>query len=273
MDNVDQLWSTLYDSSATDFLGLRTTRKILDLGCGSGMWTWTLGRLTRGRGLMVGIDVDVELLRHAIKRLDGKAEFIAADAASLPFRPDCFDLTTCRRLLINLQGRNRRQVVKEMIRVTRMGGKVASVEPSLHTNKANQFCTICGSQRFSRQLEKANPGTDFSFGPKAAALFHGCGLENVGVWSYVSIDSTLPPYGRCGKTTRFVNPVVHDGTFSHALTTVSHPFTGRVKESLSRQASKLDSDMRRQVEKGRFVSVSAVPFFLTRGTRAPGRQH
>ena len=272
MDSADQLWSTLYDSFAMNFLDLKTTRKILDLGCGSGMWTWTLGRLTRRRGLMVGVDVDAELLRHAIKRLDGKADFVAADAANLPFRPDCFDLTTCRRLLINLQGRKRRQVLLEMIRVTRRRGKIASVEPSLHTNMANQFCTIRGSYRFSRQLERANSGTDFSLGPRTAELFLKCGLENVGVWSYVYANSTLPPYGKRGDTKPFVNPVVHDGTFSEALTRVTNPFTGRLKESLSRDARRMDSVMKRQVEKGQFVSVSAVPFFVTRGTKALGHR-
>ena len=272
MDKADLLWSTLYDSFAKDFLNLGEARKILDLGCGSGMWTWTLGRLTRRQELIVGIDVDMELLRSAIKRLNRKADFVAADAANLPFRPNYFDLTTCRRLLINLQSRKRRKVISEMVRVTRMDGMASSVEPSLHTNKANQFCSIRGSYRFSRQLERANPGTDFSFGPKAAALFLKCGLKDVGVWSYVSVSSTLP-HGKSRDERPFVNPVVHDGTFSQALTTVSTPFRGRIKESLSQAARRMDSEMKRQVKKGEFVSVSAVPFFLTKGTKASGRQH
>jgi ubiquinone/menaquinone biosynthesis C-methylase UbiE len=235
------------------------------------MWTSTLRRLTASDAIIVGMDRDAEALSKALKSLGGKVELILAEASFLPFKKGCFDLATCRRLLINLRARIRRKVLYEMIRVARAGGKVAAVETSSQANSANQFSTVSGSLGFSKRVQKAMSGTDFSLGPKVAGLFLGCGLEDVEVWAYPVLYTVLPPrYGRIDLHT-----LVHSGGFLDAIRTVYarsprgeiSPLRGELRRQLRRQAKRLEDETRRQIAEEQFVSVSIVPVFVTKGTK------
>ena len=258
----DALWDTLYDSTTTKFLDLARASVILDLGCGTGMWTWTLKRL-QNKARVIGLDSDASALVQAAKNLGTRAELVRADASLLPFREGRFDLVTCRRLLINLRPRRRRKVMKEMIRVAKPGGLVSSAEPSLQTNRANHFSTIRGNLRFSRRLEKAVSGTDFTLGPEVAYLFVREGLQKVDVWAYLMVTSYLPPK----YEEPFLSTVVHGGGFVHALSTVKPPPKGKKWEPILREAERLDREMGVQRRKKTLVSVTAIPMFLTRGTK------
>lgn len=232
------------------------------------MWASTLRRLTGAGAMVVGLDRDAAALRKALKNQSGEVELILAEASHLPFKDGHFDLVTCRRLLINLRARVRRKVLYEMIRVATVGGTIAPVEPSLQVNSANQFSTVSGSFRFSKRLEKAVTGTDFDFGPKAAQLLLSCGLEKVQVWAYLLLNTVLPP--RYSKI--ILNSLVHDGRFAHALRTVHPPLRGAIGRRLQREASRLDLEMRRQIARGQFASVSVMPMFVTKGTKSSSRK-
>jgi SAM-dependent methyltransferase len=259
---TDTLWDALYDSKVMKFLDLASANSILDLGCGSGMWTGTLNRL-RSKARIVGLDSDSSALVQAVKALGAKVELIQADTSLLPFREGCFDLVTCRRLLINLGPKMRRKVIREMIRVARAGGIVSSAEPCLQTNRANHFSTIGGDLRFDKRLEKLISGTDFALGPKVSYLFVREGLRRVGVWAYLLVRSYLPDkYDEL-----FLSTVVHGGGFVHALSTVKPPLRGRTKNMLLQEAERLDREMRRQRDKKALVSVTAIPVFITKGTK------
>lgn len=228
------------------------------------MWTWTLRRLTKSKSVrLIGIDFDRESLKRASKILGARTTFIAADASFLPLKDNCIDYVTCRRLLINLGRRKRRDSLREMIRVARVGGVVSPVEPSLQTNKANRFSTVRGGQQFSRRLEKAVSGTDFTLGPRIAHILVQEGLARVKVWAYLLVDSILPPKYH----SMFLNPVVHGGGFAHALTTVHPPFRGNMASNLAHEAEKLDREVKKQMRRKAFVSVSATPVFIARGTK------
>lgn len=267
----DGLWVEENDKKAVDFLGLKDCRRIVDLGCGAGMWTSTLRRLTPSGAMIIGLDRDAEACRKASKNLRGRVELVLAEASLLPFKTGCFDLVTCRRLLINLRPRIRRRVVHEMIRVAVTGGTVAAVETSSQANSANQFSSVSGSLRFSKRLQEAMSGTDFDFGAKAAQLLLSCGLGNVKVWAYTVLHSVLPP--RYGKVD--LHSLVHSGGFVDALRTAyarPHARRGKIWKQLRRQAKRLEQEMRMQIAKGRFVSVSVIPVFVTRGTKpAPAK--
>lgn len=258
----DTLWDMVYDSTATKFLDLANTNSILDLGCGSGMWTWTLKRL-RNEARIVGLDIDASALAQAAKNLGSKVELVRADASLLPFREECFDLATCRRLLINLGPRKRSEVIREMIRVARVGGLASSAEPSLQTNKANHFSTIGGDLRFDKRMEKMVSGTDFTLGPKVAYLFVREGLQKVDAWAYLLVGSYLPSKYK----EVFLSTAVHGGGFVHALSTVKPPPKGKKWEPLRREAKRLDREARSQLRRRVLVSVTAIPVFLTKGTK------
>jgi ubiquinone/menaquinone biosynthesis C-methylase UbiE len=259
---TDTLWDALYDSKAMDFLDLAGANNILDLGCGSGMWTWTLRRL-QNRARIVGLDSDASALTQAKKNLGARAELVRADASFLPFKEGCFGFVTCRRLLINLGPRKRGKVIAEMMRVAKTGGLVTSVEPSLQANKANHFSTVRGSLRFSKRLEKAVAGTDFTLGPRVAYYFVRAGLQKVDVWAYLLVTAHLPPRYH----DLFLSTVVHGGGFVHALSTVRPPFRGRKGKMLLCEAERLDREVSRQRDRKALVSVTAIPVFITKGTK------
>ena len=259
---TDALWNEMYDSATTEFLELPRARVILDVGCGSGMWAATLHRL-RKRANLVALDSSAPALAQASESIGGEVELIRADASRLPFKDNTFDLVTCRRLLINLRPRRRRAALREMIRVSRGGRIVSPVEPSLQTNRANHFSTIRGNIRFSKSLEKAVSGTDFTLGPRMAYLLVREGLEEVDVWAYPIVNSYLPPkYGDL-----FLSTVVHGGGFVHALSTVSPPLKGSTGKRLQKEAARLDREVRRQRDRKSLVSVTELPMFITKGRK------
>ena len=261
MRATDALWDTLYDPVAVEFLDLSSAEDILDVGCGSGMWTGTLLRLQR-RAMMVGLDSDRGALSLASKNLGAKVDLVLADASSLPFKEGCFDLVTCRRLLINLRPGQRSKAIREMIRVAKVHRTVSSVEPSLHVEPATHFSTLKGSLRFSRRLEVLFPGTDFSLGPRVINLFLREGLEDVKVRGYLSIHAALPP----DYDNAILNSVVHKG-FKEALTELPEPSKAGTGKSLRNEASRLDLEMKGQKRRGQFASLSAIPIFITKGTK------
>lgn len=68
-------------------------KRVLEIGCGDGRLTW---RYARSADKVTGIDPDVQGLKTAISTcpasLRRKVTLAGADAISLPFPPDRFDL-------------------------------------------------------------------------------------------------------------------------------------------------------------------------------------
>lgn len=95
----------------------------LELGCGTGR---VLRRLSPRPKRMVGIDTSLDSLRFAQKLLAGaSAELIQTDAVCLGLGDASFDMTVCVQNGISAIGDvDRRQVVREALRVTRAGGIV-----------------------------------------------------------------------------------------------------------------------------------------------------
>jgi len=72
--------------------------RILDLGCGTGMF---LGELARWGKLVVGIDSSAKMLGIARKRAGG-VSLVCADADHLPFKDRSFDVVVSVTLLQNV---------------------------------------------------------------------------------------------------------------------------------------------------------------------------
>lgn len=74
------------------------TKRILDLGCGTGMF---LEELSNHAEFVVGVDASPEMLKVAKGRA-GKVTLILADADSLPFANGSFDVVVSVTLLISV---------------------------------------------------------------------------------------------------------------------------------------------------------------------------
>ena len=85
--------------------GLPPRPRVLDLGCGAGLQTLELARLTGGD--VTGVDTHpafLERLRAAARRqgLDGRVRAVAGDMRDLPFPDASFDLVWCEGAVYNM---------------------------------------------------------------------------------------------------------------------------------------------------------------------------
>jgi len=97
--------------------------RALDVGCGAGALALALAPLVRQ---VVGIDRVPELLALARERAPENATFVEADATQLPFADGEFDLAGTLRTLHHVP--RPELVVVELVRVTRVGGRVLVID-------------------------------------------------------------------------------------------------------------------------------------------------
>jgi len=118
-------------SAAVQTLGLPTGGLGLDVGCGIGSHTEVLVKATAPGGWVTGLDLSTEHLAVAEgsareKGLSHRARFQRGRAETLPFDPDSFDWAWSVDCVGFIPG-DSVQMVREMARVVRPGGSVATV--------------------------------------------------------------------------------------------------------------------------------------------------
>jgi 2-polyprenyl-3-methyl-5-hydroxy-6-metoxy-1,4-benzoquinol methylase len=99
------------------FRGALHTLNVLDLGCAGGIMTHVLAPHFKG---IVGTDVDLHALEYARSAESGPAEFFPADAMSLPFKKDAFDVVICAHVYEHVPDSVR--LMGEIYRVLKQGG-------------------------------------------------------------------------------------------------------------------------------------------------------
>lgn len=167
-------------------VGLKDAELILDVGCGSGIVTRDIARLTKGK--VIGIDGSKDMIEVAKKILKDykNVELRVSSADKLPFDENMFDIVTCNLLL--MWADNPQKAVSEMARVAKHGGKVlASLEPDyggkLHWPEHPKVDPIFAGKAIQER------GGDPHIGRKLRLLFVRAGLEtkvgigNNRIWS------------------------------------------------------------------------------------------
>lgn len=135
-------------------LQLVPDERVLDVACGSGNGAIAAARRTWGRA--TGADFVPELLergreRAAAERLD--IEFVEADAQSLPFDEDSFDVTIS--IFGVMFAPDHQQGADELLRVTRSGGRIGVAS----------WCPDGGLQDFFAAIVKHTGGPPPGFTP------------------------------------------------------------------------------------------------------------
>jgi ubiquinone/menaquinone biosynthesis C-methylase UbiE len=130
---VTAWWKRVYENlvdaaASSDPLGALTS-DALDVGCGEGLGTRVLADRFRRT---VGVDISANMIRRARRHADqaglSNAEYIEADIRCLPFPDHSFDLVTSTSLVYLLP--DPVGALREMARVCRPGGRVASFDPA-----------------------------------------------------------------------------------------------------------------------------------------------
>lgn len=100
---------------------------LLDVGCGPGLDTHALAPLVQPGGLVAGVDLDVDMLRHAEGLAAGRNDrdrvaHVAGNGTSLPFADAAFDGCRCERVFQHTC--NADALAAELVRVARPGGRI-----------------------------------------------------------------------------------------------------------------------------------------------------
>jgi SAM-dependent methyltransferase len=163
-------------------VNFKAGNKILDVGCGTGVINEELG----GTGLsQYGLDINLHHLMLATHH-SADTHYLQGDANQLPYADHSFNLVYCHFLLMWVK--NPRNVLEEMKRVTKPGGKVmALAEPDYggRIDHPPELAALGEFQIKSLQRQGANP----LIGRQLLDLFNSTGLESVeagllgGQWS------------------------------------------------------------------------------------------
>jgi len=95
------------------------TERVLDAGCGDGLWTRAL-QDTHGVASVVGLDLSSGMLAGTRRSLGESAGLVAGDVRRLPFRDACFDAVLCFWMLYHVD--DPVVALGEFHRVLRPGG-------------------------------------------------------------------------------------------------------------------------------------------------------
>jgi ubiquinone/menaquinone biosynthesis C-methylase UbiE len=121
-----------------DQLGLKKGDRVLEVGCGDGIF---LDRVTMTYGVRgTGLDLSSRSIDRARKQALSPIRFVIGEATQLPFRDNIFEVVMSFDVLEHIgrpgkgKGLNteQRKALQEMVRVVRPGGKVLIYTLNLH---------------------------------------------------------------------------------------------------------------------------------------------
>lgn len=180
----ERWWDDAFTTFLRETVQPRAGRRILDLGCGTGTAEVRLSRLQLTQVSLVAVDLipeRVQQARAAARSHNIRASFAAADGSALPFADGVFDSAFCVAVLQHVPDVG--AAVRELVRVTRSGGRVVAVEPD---NNARYFYSSeaagtrayeASAQFFGSLAGERSDTTDSRVGPTLPTLFASNGLE------------------------------------------------------------------------------------------------
>lgn len=153
--------------------GLDSARRVLDVGCGTGVLGSEL--LTLTAATVWGLDLDEAHLAFATRNAPG-VSYTQGDAHWLPYSRGAFDLVLCHFLLLWVT--DPLQVVSEMKRVTRPSGVVVALAEPDYGGRID-YPTPLDRLGAWQQESLRRQGADPLVGRRLAGIFHQAGLVEV----------------------------------------------------------------------------------------------
>ena len=171
-----------------DLFELRSGEIVIDVGAGSGVLTADIARRVAPGGRVFAVDPSAGLLDRArmFTREAGIGHLVdcrVADGRSLPFGLAAFDAAFCHWVLLHVDRPD--EVIAEMKRVTRRGGRVMSVEVDWETAMVHP-----GDRTLTRRIlnHSADRNLDPWVGRRLPGLYGRSGLTDIVIAPLVLID-------------------------------------------------------------------------------------
>jgi len=189
---LDQLGGSAAESAARkrylDVLDPRPGERIIDVGAGTGVATIEIAARIAPDGKVVALDPSLPLLdvAKAGAAAAGLAEMVdcrVGDARAMPFLDGFFDRGFCHWVLLHVSPPE--DIVREMARVVRPGGRVVCVEldweaPIVHPGASEltrRIFDFCNARHIEQYVGRRLPG-----------IARACGLADVRVEAGMLID-------------------------------------------------------------------------------------
>jgi ubiquinone/menaquinone biosynthesis C-methylase UbiE len=207
--------------SLFDRIGLEPGGRAVDLGCGPQGVLDLLSERIGPSGHVIGVERNLESVatakRFVLDRALANVQVVRGDATGTGLPDDTFDLVHARLVLVNVP--HGEAVVREMVRLARPGGVVASHE----ADYVSHFCDPplpAWNRLFQiyRDYSSAN-GIDLFIGRRTHRLFREAGLVDIEV-----------------------NPVIHVYPEGHNRRTIFWDFLQNVRDSIVEQGLIADSE-------------------------------
>lgn len=186
---------------------LAQVRSVLDVGCGVGHWSRTLGQILPSDATLIGIDREPLWAQTATQRAQSagfgdRFRYQVGTGENIPFPDNSFDLVTCQTVLIHCP--DPLAVVREMMRVAKSGGRVAVVEPNNASNSlldpavvdapVESIVKLVRMQLLCERGKVAVGEGSISIGEHVPKLFVEAGLSQVSVFLNDHAGFLVPPY-------------------------------------------------------------------------------
>lgn len=165
--------------------------RVLDLGCGTGTLLLKI-RSSSPEVQLVGLDADPDILKQAFRKASQVGKAICFDrglASELPYADGSFDHVFSSLMLHHLTGSERRQALREIVRVLRPGGYFHLVD---WDRPANPLLWL--SFQFVRILDGYERTRDSARGELSARLREAGFSEIEHLGRYATAGGTLSRY-------------------------------------------------------------------------------